>query len=572
MSRAVVRSVAAALLAALVAGCSTVPSSSPTERLPQVDRSIEPDAGIEARGPLPDASPEDIVRGFLDAAASPVRGHPVARQFLTPGEAERWSDTASMTVIRSDYAAVPTGSGQVELTASVVGTLDERGSFTAADGETLEREFSLEQDPRGQWRISDPPDGLIIQEPDFTQTHDQVDAYFLDPTGARLVPDPLFLISGEAQPTSLVERLIGGPAAPLAPGVTNPLGGASLRSSVAVVGQTATVDLTGIDVPSPTQAAALSGQLVWSLAQLAVRTVRITLDGQPLAVDGEPDQQTVDDWSGLDPDATPVDSVGHFLTGGALRTIDGQPAPGPAGAGAYPLVSASVSADPRTGALTTLAGVTGGPAATLLAGPYGGELLPVLTAASLTQPTVATTRQELWTVRDGREVIRLPAGGAPQVVDAGALTARGVTTAFQLSPDGVRVAAVVTAPGGAPQLLVGTVVRTDAGVALTNLRTLAPGLSGVAGVAWRSASTLMVLADDQQTERTVPWTVGVDGWDLTQATIGGLPSPPTAVAAAPSRQPLVIAGGNVWRLSGGRWVTLLPGSGPLPGDAPFYPL
>ena len=58
--------------------------------------------------------------------------------------------------------------------------------------------------------------------------------------------------------------------------------------------------------------------------------------------------------------------------------------------------------DARTGQLSFLAGVrSDGGGATLLAGPYDGELEPVLSAARLTRPTVAATRPEVWVVRDG---------------------------------------------------------------------------------------------------------------------------------------------------------------------------
>jgi hypothetical protein len=54
--------------------------------------------------------------------------------------------------------------------------------------------------------------------------------------------------------------------------------------------------------------------------------------------------------------------------------------------------------------------------------------------------------------------------------------------------------------------------------------------------------------------------------------MAGLPGQPTALAATPSRQPLVTADGTMWVLSGGNWVTLLRGEQPVIGTAPFYPL
>jgi hypothetical protein len=290
-----------------------------------------------------------------------------------------------------------------------------------------------------------------------------------------------------------------------------------------------------------------------------------------------PDEQSTGDWAGLDPDVAPIGAVGHYLDGGALRlATDGSAAPGPAGAGAYGLASAAVSVNAGTSQLGLVAGVSttvspSGAPATLFAGPYGGELAPVLTGSSFTDPTTAGTRREVWTVRDGTEVVRLPSGSSPQTVSATALAGLGRATAFQLSPDGVRAAVVIQGAEGG-QLYVGTVVRAEDAVSVRDLRSVAPTVREVIDVAWRNAGVLMLLADDSSTERTVPYTVGVDGWDLQDSTTSGLLGQPTAIAAAPGRQPLASANGTMWQLAGGNWVTLVRGAEPRPGSAPFYPM
>jgi len=559
-----------AVLLALLTGCTTVPTSSPTVQITQV---ADPpsDVGIEALPPEAGASPEEVVRGFVEAMASTTRNHPVARQYLTTEAADTWSDTGSVTVISSDYAPVATDGSTVEITAQLVGTVDGQGVFTVGAEQVFTRTSTLVQED-GEWRIADPVDGLVLLEPDFSRTYDQVSAYFLDPTGTRVVPDPRFFVGGGNQPTSLVDRLIAGPSTAIAAGVANPLLGYELRSNVVVERQVATVDLTRTEPGGDDDASALSAQLVWSLDPL-VRAVRIRIDGEPVDVPGVPDEQSVDDWAGLDPDSVPVSSVGHYLSSGALRVAtDGSAAPGPAGTGVYGLTSAAITADGRSDALGQLAAVSGnGGQATLLYGPYGGDLAPLLSATTLTPPTSAATRPEVWTVRDGVEVIRVPASGAPQTVAATTLAGQGPTTQFRLSPDGVRAAVVVSGADGG-ELLVGTVVRSDDQVALRDLRSVAPALSQVVDVAWRNAGSLVVLAGDAAEDSTVPYSVSVDGWGLSTVTLSGLPSQPTSVAAAPSRAPLVSAGGTLWQLVGGTWSTLVRGAGPLPGEAPLYPL
>ena len=568
----------AALTAVLLAvsACSTVPGSSATVQITQIPTRPADVVGIEPLSPEPGAPPEEIVRSFIDAAASTRAGHPVARQHLAPGAAESWSDEGSITVLSADYATVTTVTGAVAVTANLVGTVDDRGVFTVGGPGVFTREFTLEQVGE-QWRISDPPDGLIMLEPDFVRLYDEVAAYFMDPTGQRVVPDPRYLISGEAQPTALVQRLLAGPSAGLAAGVRNPLTGVQRRSAVTVDGQTAVVDLTVPTIDPAPVIEEICAQLVWTLTQLdqpRIRSVEIRVDGEPVNLEGVADQQTRDDWPAFDPDAVPVDAVGHYLSAGALHTVtSGEPAPGPAGTGGYNLSSAAVSADPSSGELTFLVGVQRNAAgATLFAGPYSGELAPVLSGSTLSAPTVAAPRAEAWVVRNGTDVVRVPAGGSAQAVSAPTLAGLGEAEALRLSPDGVRAALVIEGPGGL-SLFIGTVVRSEDGVVdLRDLHEIAPELSQVSDVTWRDSGNLYVLAIDPSEDRIVPYQVGVDGWGLTDVPTAGLPAQADSIAAAPTRQPLVSAGSTIWQLAGGTWVTLVRGQEPLPGNAPFYPL
>jgi hypothetical protein len=556
--------------------CSIVPTSSPTVLITQAPEQPGPEIDVGLLSPAPGATPEEIVRGFIDASASSVRGHPVAQEYLTAEAAASWEDAAGITVIESDFAAVASGPGSIAVTATQVGIVDARGTFTISGSAPFTPRFQLVE-VDGEWRITDPDAGVIMLRNDFKRLYDAVDAYFLDPTGQELVPDPRYLIGGEAQPTALVERLLEGPSAGLRTGVRNPLAGVQLVRSVTVERQTALVDLTGVEVDPATEICELCAQLTWTLTQLensGIRSVTISVDGEPLDLEGVPEQQTTDDWQMFDPFAAPVDAVGHYLVGGALRTVEGEAAPGRAGTGEYVLTSAAVAADAR-GELTYLYGVSAGESATLRAGRYGDDLEPVLSGrGTLSPPTIARTRDEAWVVADGTEVVRVrEADPVAQAVSVPSLTVLGRVQAIELSPDGARVAMIVAGSDGA-RLRVGTVARSpeDGGVTVESLPDVAPDLSSVLDVAWRSSGELWVLAGEPG-EDAVPYSLGVDGWGLVSEGDAGLPASPTAIAAAPGRPPLVVAGGTLWRWSAGRtWETLVRGQEPIQGSAPFYPL
>ncbi|TKJ16726.1 LpqB family beta-propeller domain-containing protein [Blastococcus sp. CCUG 61487] len=574
--RAVVPLLAVAVLG--LTSCSIVPTSSPTVQITQAPERPSANVITEPLSPITGATPEEIVRGFIDASASTVRGHPVAVEHLTPDAAASWSDAGKIWIISRDYATVASEAGTVAVSANLVGTIDERGVFAVAGAESFTRQFSLVQID-GEWRITNPPDGLIMLQLDFERLYDTLDAYFLDPTGQRLVPDPRHLISGEAQPTALVERLLEGPSAALAPGVRNPLAGAQLARTVTIEGQTAVVDLVDVDVEPGPALAELCAQITWTLEQLddfRITSVTISIEGEVVRPDDVPRQQTTDDWAQFDPDAAPVDAVGHYLDNGVLRTLpEGAPAPGQVGDGGYGLTSAAVAADTRTRELTVVFGVRPDPAgARLWAGPYGGDLSPLPhVGGAFTPPTVAATGTEAWTVRDGTEILRVPAGApAAQGVVAPDLPNLGRVQVLELSPDGVRAAVVIAGAEGS-RLYLGTVVRSDpAGIVeVRGLREVAPSLGRVVDVAWRTAGELWALGDTGE-GRIGPYSVGVDGWGLLRERTNGLPGEPTSLAAAPGRQPLVVANGFLWQRSGVSWVTLIRGRGPLPGSAPFFPL
>ena len=90
-------------------------------------------------------------------------------------------------MLSPDYATVATKADAITLSAIPVGTVDPRGVFTVAGTGLFTRQFNLAQ-VDGEWRITDPPDGLIILEPDFERLYVTRDAFFIDPTSSGWCP------------------------------------------------------------------------------------------------------------------------------------------------------------------------------------------------------------------------------------------------------------------------------------------------------------------------------------------------------------------------------------------------
>lgn len=572
------RTACAALLATLglaVGGCSTVPTDSVPVAITQVGGELGGPVGVEPLSPGRDASPEEIVRGFIESSASTAPGRPVSREYLSAALAQGWDDAAGITVIEPEFSAVTSApETTVRVTGRRVGTVDRGGIFTPQiDPFSIELGLVQEND---EWRIAELlPPGIFITRTDFDRAYEVRDLYFLDGTGRFVVPDPRFFVrGGQVQSTQLVERLIAGPSDGLEGAVRNLLSDVQLASNVLVTGRRAQVELAQVGQPSNESLEGLSAQLAYTLlGQLSIQSLSVTVDGVSLQLPNIGVVQELSDWASFDPDADAgaITGVAHYIEGGGVRTQDGTPMPGPAGTGVYGLANAAVSIDEENGELLSLAGLaTAEQSATLYVGAYGGDLVPVLDGFRLTAPTWSAVAEEVWTVRNGGEVVRIPTGGGPQAVNAPQLAGTGAVRSFQLSSGGARAALIIETGTGA-ELFIARIERTSDTITVGEAQRIAPSLTGVVDVAWTSSDSLIVLADDPRGAQVVPYTIGVDGWGITELTTDGLPGPPESVAAAPNRAPLVSAAGTVWQFSLDIWAVLIRGEAPLTGSAPFYP-
>jgi len=561
--------VACTLAVALLAGCSSLPTSGPVRpgRDLQADRA---DVGVRVIGqpPVRGASPQDIVRGFLQAGADFVNDHAVARLYLAREASQQWEPSTGTSVYdRSEgaFTVEPTGDGQVALTAAQVASIDGEGHYARTPAATrLSRMFGMTR-VDGEWRIASLDDGLVLTRSDVSETFRQLNLYFLAPSRRVLVPDTVFLPAVPGLSTALVTRLLRGPSESLAEAATTafPRGTSLAVSSVPLRDGIARVNLDDSVLKADEAARAMiSAQLVWTLKQLPeFQGLRLSVEGDDLGVSGQGQVQSRDAWNGYDPAGLPPGAVAYAVRDGRLaRVVEGRftAVAGPSGDGRRTISGPAVALDGGQ-----VAGITEGGRALVTGRLAEDELRVRLRGTALTPPSwdpagnvwaVDAPAGRVWMIPDGTR--------DPVAVEVPELAA-GRITGLRVARDGARVA-VIAGVGGRARLYVGGIVRGRSGgpaprlVALTEVL---PQLRAVRDISWSDATTLAVLGS-QSGEPLAPLYTDTDGFEVEQ--VEPLPGLITLAAAPPARP--LLAGtesGQIAHYTAGRgWVVLGPGADP----------
>jgi hypothetical protein len=559
--RNVGRAVAIGGLVAVAAGCAGVPQSGSVH----VGRLLPAGGGsqvINTLRQIPSAPPSGspptrIVTGFLSSLVDSDGNYAVARLYLAPHAV--WHTDAATTVY--DQAVVHrTGVGTVSVSLRRVGTVDSRGNYVVAPAE-LHEGFTLVR-ADGQWRISHLPAGILLSTSDAQRTLQTATIYFFNQARTRLVPEPVLVAPNEPGiATTLVHELVDGPNRALAPAVTTAVpNGTDLVGNVPVDGNgVASVDLQGsVAQILPVQLEQLSAQIVWTLRQLqGVKAIRLLVNGAPLSVAGVAAVQPIGSWPQFDPEAPPTTSGALVSDHGLVISIGaGATVPSAFTVGHYS--SPAISADGTTVAALRHVGHQ----TTLLVGPANGALRSRVTAASISAPSFDPQGDVVVVsgVGANARIVEVPrTGSVHSIAEPRSVKGDGVSQ-VAISRDGSRIAMVV-GPPNRQGLIVGSVTTVDGGLEIAATNVVIPGTSDVRGVAWGGANEIVTTVRSAGHRRSVIET-GVDGYQPHRSTRSGLPSDPTAVAAAPGQPMLAVADGAVWMLSGARWGRVSSGIDP----------
>jgi hypothetical protein len=566
----------------LLAGCGGLPESGPVHHDAGGGAgTTQQPAYFSPPGPGRGDSPEAIVRGFMLAMQANPPSTAIARSFLSTRARATWRPNAA-TLVYGASTVDRVAAGRVVVRLVDAHRLDARGAWIPTQpGHTDTLQLHLVRE-RGQWRIDDPPDALVVIESYFQGKFAPFDLYFFDQTGRVLVPETVYLPRGEQTATNLVRALLAGPGRGLADVVRSafPLHTVLDLSVTVSESGVAEVPLNGdvLKLP-PEQLSRAMAQLAWTLRQVpGISRVRITVDGAPVPLpDGRIDVG-VDEGMQLAPGtggSRPplVISRGRVLT---LGPGGPRPAPGPFGRPGFAL--RSMALDRRVDRIVAVSATgTTAYAGPLLAGSHSGQVARLVTGGTdllrpcvdmfgdvwLVDRTAAGARVLL--VQDGRaRVLRVPGLSGEQA------------TGFAISPDGTRIVAAL-AGGATPRLAVGYVLRSAEGAVrrVTALQPL-PAPSGDTGpavdVGWASATTVAVLTRPDRHSSQVLFLLA-DGSPGDGSPTAPNPVPDAAstlVVGGDARQPAMVltSDGRLLQLSGtGQWSRRTS----LPVTAAAYP-
>jgi hypothetical protein len=485
--------VLAAVTGALViSGCVSVPNAGPVLSYP-VNQETGSQSGQNmqfiAAPPRNGWNPQQIVDGYLIAAAAFGNQAAVAKEYLTPGQSKGWDPSSWSAYVYQtrpsvgapQYQAAPSppaakggsngksgksGKGgpsakhtPTEATVDVDGNVQaiasiQDGTYTvpsSASGSDGAGSFAFQLvNTGGQWRISLAPQDLLLTPDQFADDYELRNLYFFDPNFGYLVPDPVY-VSLQASATTLANELVvyleKQPTGWLNGGATQTAFPPRIKVKVTPTGNLATVDVTG--KINKDQQRHMMAQLLYTLVGSGqggtqVESVQLNVNGQPYGNPANPVQNVTQALYKPAPDPGPA----FYYLGGAGELysqdgVTGKPVPiAKIGAG---LSQIAVSHDGKYLAALSSKGA-------LFIGPIRGPLVRQPGAGYTTLSWDPT--DNLWTTTGANaQIYVFRTGASPNsrqakpilvtVTPSGSVPAGGQLTALQIAPDGVRVAMIM---------------------------------------------------------------------------------------------------------------------------------
>jgi len=489
------------LISAIVlSGCAGVPTSSRVYFGEEISEDVSTQfVRVIARPPSMGMSPEDIVRGFLDACADPSENYGIARQYLDVESAEKWNPAAGIEIYEASTVEVLGDSPTLNVQTEKLGTISDIGRFQSADpGAQISRTFELVQDSASQWRISKLSDGTLLSVGDVDRSFRSFPIYFFDTELKSLITDNVLVpVSDSGAATSLVRSLLDGPSPYLSPVAASafPVGTSLTYGSVPVTNGIAQVDLSkeilGADESTRR---ALSAQLVWTLSTLPnVTSVQISVSGQSFAPLNVAPLQSMSDWEYLstltDPLALELNVIRNekiyaLKDGGESLRLTAPSS----------LISSSVNSDG-----SKVAAITADRKSILVSNGSDTDFEIAAQGEQISEPT--WDRNDNLYFADVGQGVReiLPDGTVREVsVDTSILGTDDQVEQIDIAADGVRVALVLS-DGIQDVVAVGAIFKTETETRVIGLHRIERDISSIRDIAWTSPTSIAAIGSDNST-------------------------------------------------------------------------
>lgn len=488
--RAAAAALAAALVAVVLTACAGLPTSGPVNAGVDIpDDGSSSDFVFIPKGPVEDATPQQIVEGFIAAGSGPGANAnwATAREFLAPEFRNQWKPAGVTVYSAGDREPIQEISeNEFVLTVTPVATLDAAGELLTDETGEIPLTYTLAQQSDGQWRITSAPDGIVLDQTRFVTVFNTYSLMYFDPTWTYLVPDDRWFPRVNAA-TSIAQALVNGAPSSWLDGAVTTAFTDDARLALAAVpvdaDNVARVSLEegarGLD---QTVLDRMQTQLSESLKTASISGVDMVVDDQPLPADTLAVRRTLVDSRPL---VKTPDAFG-FASGDAVESIPGL----------SDAVLKTAATDVEVNADRTAAAIRDADGAVAVAN--ADQTVVVLDRRSgLVAPSIDPFGF-VWSAPSANPaaVTAYSESGAPIVV-ADAWPGAVEIVAQRVSRDGTRIAAVVR-DGNRYALWVAGILR-DRSNAPTGLggRKVLTTLAGTPTMlTWLDASTLAVLAAD----------------------------------------------------------------------------
>lgn len=289
----------------LISSCSFVPTSGPVKIGLDIGKMEQSSPIVNSpQPPTPGMTKLEIAAGFLAANENAISDFSIAREYLSDFLILEWLPSAGIQVFETSLNLKEISETVVQAQGIPRLVVDQqRRPELPIDANQKSFELTFVEE-NGEWRIVNPPSGIIVSSVAFQRNYAINNLWFVDKSKSRLVPDFLVIVQQSDLAPQLIRALFAGSSNWLKPATINMFDSKFLSGLATTqrVEDSITVDFDAEILRMTTQQQnLLIGQMAQTLKQVVdLNELRITTGGQLLNVQGirNPLDLTQGEWLG----------------------------------------------------------------------------------------------------------------------------------------------------------------------------------------------------------------------------------------------------------------------------------